>query len=78
MDNQFSKSRQQVEMPMVTPANTRKAAQVSWWYAQACYVQIKCDDQSWQGSGHNSIESLTAARQQFEPEAIGCYATVPA
>lgn len=60
-------NRQQSEIPMVMPDQTRKSAQVVRWYAGECHVQVKCDRQVWQGSGYDALAALEAVRQQFEP-----------
>ncbi|MEO1521949.1 MAG: formylglycine-generating enzyme family protein [Cyanobacteria bacterium J06633_2] len=72
---QFFANRQRREIPMLTPNQTQKTAQVVRWQAGDNYVQITCDGHSWQGRGHDALASLIDVRQRFEPDGyrLLCY-----
>lgn len=68
-------SRHDLEIPMLTPDQTRKTAQVVRWQMGDNYIHITCDGRSWQGSGYDALASLMDVRQYFEPEGyrLLCY-----
>ncbi|MEM9120702.1 MAG: formylglycine-generating enzyme family protein [Cyanobacteria bacterium P01_F01_bin.56] len=74
---QFFGGRQHLEIPMATPGQTRKAAQVSHWWAQQYSLKITCEAQTWQGSGDDLLAALKDIRQKFEPAGyrLLCYGT---
>ncbi|NEQ46108.1 MAG: formylglycine-generating enzyme family protein [Leptolyngbya sp. SIOISBB] len=73
---QFFANRQRFEIPMLTPEQIQKTAQVVRWQVENDdYVSITCDGRSWRGCGSDALAALNDVRQHFEPDGyrLLCY-----